>query len=155
MSVPIDYIDLTTDLPDQPSKLRNKDEIYVNLTVTKSRKRGSKKQVAQLEDSIIEITNNSRCKDVQTMEIIDLDNTNSPKETGICYVNDTREKKLVVLTCPICYEQLSSKMKPMSTPCGHIFCTKCITLALRVSKSKKCPTCQRIIKLQSCTRLYF
>lgn len=53
MSVPIDYIDLTTDLPDQPSKLRNKDEIYVNLTITKSRKRGSKKQVAQLEDSIM------------------------------------------------------------------------------------------------------
>lgn len=53
MSVPIDYIDLTTDLPDQPSKLRNKDEIFVNLTITKSRKRGSKKQVAQLEDSIM------------------------------------------------------------------------------------------------------
>lgn len=53
MSVPIDYIDLTTDLPDQPSKLRNKDEIYVNLTITKSRKRSSKKQVAQLEDSVM------------------------------------------------------------------------------------------------------
>ncbi|KAF3425665.1 hypothetical protein E2986_07352 [Frieseomelitta varia] len=149
MSDPIDYIDLTVDQPDQPLRLRSKG-IKNNA---KSRKRNFKQHSVQLQDSIIEIPVENTCKDVEPMEIIDLDKINNTEETGVCYVNNSKEEKLIVLTCPICYEQLSSKIKPMSTPCGHIYCTQCLKLALH--KIKKCPTCQKTIKLQSCTRLYF
>lgn len=84
-------------------------------------------------------------------EIIDVDNINPPKKTGTCYVNEPADENSVALSCPICYEQLSSNLKPMSTRCGHIFCAQCLELALR--QTKKCPLCKRATKLPSCIRL--
>ncbi|XP_017797359.1 PREDICTED: E3 ubiquitin-protein ligase RNF4-like [Habropoda laboriosa] len=156
MSDPIDYIDLTIDSPvDKCLRLRNRnvENISNNNTRTKSRKRNSSKQQMQHSDSVIEISLENTCKDVQAMEIIDLDKTSPPEQTAISYVDDSTEANLLALICPICFEQLSSKMKPMSTRCGHIFCAQCLELALNTAK--KCPTCKRAARLKFCTRLYF
>ncbi|XP_003704871.1 uncharacterized protein LOC100882704 [Megachile rotundata] len=156
-SDPIDFIDLTVDSPrDNHLKVRNKnaENICNNNSATKSRRRKlSKRQTAQLYDSVIEISVESSCKDVEAMEIIDLDNIAPSEQNGIYYLNDSTQGNTIMLTCPICFEQLSSKMKPMSTRCGHIFCAQCLEQALRASK--KCPTCKRAVKFQACTRLYF
>lgn len=179
MSDPIDYIDLTVDSPiDKSLRLRNRNVLRnrnrSDNNTTKPRKR--KPKLTQLQDSVMyvllhyynfknisinlfkiknyfrEIHENTY-KEVQTMEIIDLDNINTTEKNElICYVDDSNEGNSIVLTCPICYEQLSSKMKPTCTPCGHIFCTQCLNLALR--RAKKCPICQKIIKQQSCTRIH-
>ncbi|XP_055381465.1 uncharacterized protein LOC129612045 [Condylostylus longicornis] len=42
--------------------------------------------------------------------------------------------------CPICLES-AVKNIPTSTICGHIFCNKCIVLALKTNK--KCPLCKK------------
>ena len=70
------------------------------------------------------------------MEITNLDKINKIEET----INNSKK-------------EIFSKIKPMSTLCGHIYCTQCLKIALR--KIEKCPMCKRIIKLQCCIRLYF
>ncbi|XP_076238123.1 E3 ubiquitin-protein ligase RNF4 [Calliopsis andreniformis] len=161
MSEPIDFIDLTIDSTEKvrtevsgSRRTRNRSRNIENIpnngpTTTKSRKRPTK-QSAQLHDSVVEIPVDNECRSKESTEIIDLD---SPANADAYCINDPTEGNVFVLTCPICFEKLSSKMKPMSTRCGHIFCTQCLELALRASK--KCPTCKKAVKIQNCTRLYF
>ncbi|XP_029047968.1 peroxisome biogenesis factor 10-like [Osmia bicornis bicornis] len=154
MSDPIDFIDLTVDSPKEKYlKSRSKnDENISNNSTTKSKKyKSSKQQLTELYDSVIEISIGSTYKDVEAMEIIDVDNIKPSEQNAICY--DSTQGNSIMLTCPICFEKLSSQMKPMSTRCGHIFCAHCIKQALRLAKN--CPTCKRACKFQSCTRLYF
>ncbi|XP_061582082.1 RING finger protein 4 [Cololabis saira] len=56
-----------------------------------------------------------------------------------------------VVICPICLdlrsEILSSGRLVISTKCGHVFCSRCLRKALRISHT--CPTCrQRVTKRQ-------
>ena len=158
MSEPIDFIDLTVESSEKylnrnRSRSSNAENIPNNSARTKPRKRTSKQQQSsQLSDSIIEIAVENAQKDAKSAEVIDIDN-NSARDSGTCCLNDSTTGNLHALTCPICYEELSSKLKPMSTRCGHIFCSHCLEQIMHTSK--KCPTCQRPIKLRACTRLYF
>lgn len=55
-------------------------------------------------------------------------------------------------TCAICLDFLDN---PLSTPCGHTFCTKCVTnLNADRSGIKKCPECRRVFTQTSCTPNY-
>ncbi|CAK9811367.1 LON peptidase N-terminal domain and RING finger protein 3 [Anthophora quadrimaculata] len=155
MSDPIDYIDLTVDSPADKSlrvRDRNVENISNNSTRTRSRKRNPSKRQTQHHDSVIEVLFENTCKNDEMMKIIDLDKINTPEETKISSANDSNEASLSVLTCPICLEPIFSKMKPMTTRCGHIFCAQCLELAL--NSFKKCPICKRPTRLKFCTRLH-
>lgn len=89
---------------------------------------------------------------------VNLDDTNEDNEIHVNLTannnDDDDDEKPSCLNCPICLESLSSKSKPTTTRCGHIFCSVCLEKFIHVSKKKKCPTCQSNITLKSCTRLY-
>lgn len=56
-------------------------------------------------------------------------------------------------SCPICFESLlSGQQSVSSTPCGHVFCTKCIEEA--VNQFKKCPTCCRKVALKRVHKIF-
>ncbi|XP_053990171.1 E3 ubiquitin-protein ligase RNF4-like [Hylaeus anthracinus] len=154
MSNPIDYIDLTIDLPaNKTLRLQNRNFENIsntNTALVRRRNRNSSKQSTQLNDSVIEIPSKDTCS---TMEVINVDQIEPLKKFGICNANDSSLETLVALSCPICYEQYSTEIKPMSTRCGHVFCVQCLETALHTSK--RCPTCKRSTKFQNCTRLYF
>ena len=159
MSEPIDFIDLTVESSEKylhrnRNRNSNAENIPNNSARAKPRRRTTSKQQqsTQLSDSIVEIPVESAQKGAKSAEVIDIEN-NSARNGGMCCINDSTAGNMLVLTCPICYEELSSKLKPMSTRCGHIFCTCCLEQIMR--SSRKCPTCQRPIKQRACTRLYF
>ncbi|CAM0943556.1 unnamed protein product [Alopecurus aequalis] len=52
-------------------------------------------------------------------------------------------------TCPVCWNKL---VEPSTTKCGHIFCTECITQAIKYQK--KCPTCRKALKKNNFHRIY-
>ncbi|KAI8438578.1 hypothetical protein MSG28_011031 [Choristoneura fumiferana] len=62
---------------------------------------------------------------------------NTPKNKN--QNNDTDLKHC----CPICFDAFGTKPL-VSTKCGHVFCSKCITLALKTEP--RCPTCRRKLK---------
>lgn len=160
-SEPIDIIDLTQDLSTRSIRARNSscDNAVNSRTVSqRPKKKNQSKRTNQnnvtldlAENRIIE--NHSQTESAVPVEVIDLDSTLSPKQSGACFFNDSVKRDLVVLACPICLEELTSKLKPTSTKCGHIFCANCLQLAMQ--QSKKCPTCKMSITAKSCTRLYF
>lgn len=45
------------------------------------------------------------------------------------------------LRCSICLEVLT---RPVSTPCGHNFCTECIETYWNLSNSNQCPNCKAV-----------
>ncbi|XP_043251483.1 E3 ubiquitin-protein ligase RNF4-like [Colletes gigas] len=154
MADPVDYIDLTVDSPGNKfllkSRTRNTENVSVNIAVTKRRRKRnlSNQPELQLHDSVIEIP----VEDTSTSkQPINTDQINSPKY-GIYCGNDYTPESLIPLLCPICYEYYSSKIRPISTRCGHVFCTQCLEQALR--NLKKCPTCKTAVKFNQCTRLH-
>ncbi|KAG4070371.1 hypothetical protein HA402_006513 [Bradysia odoriphaga] len=58
--------------------------------------------------------------------------------------NSTHDVKRAKMECPICFESLHQK-KVSFVPCGHIFCTECITKVIETKK--KCPTCSKMVKM--------
>uniref|UniRef100_A0A0C9RHG3 TSA: Wollemia nobilis Ref_Wollemi_Transcript_22003_940 transcribed RNA sequence n=1 Tax=Wollemia nobilis TaxID=56998 RepID=A0A0C9RHG3_9CONI len=62
---------------------------------------------------------------------------------------ESDESKEVKLTCPIC---MSTMEEETSTPCGHIFCKKCITSVIQLQK--KCPTCRKKVTSNQIHRIY-
>jgi hypothetical protein len=43
-------------------------------------------------------------------------------------------------TCPICFDPITKNKNVCSTPCGHVFCFKCIVKCLNTSNT--CPFCR-------------
>nr|XP_033339888.1 E3 ubiquitin-protein ligase RNF4-like [Megalopta genalis] len=153
MSHPIDYIDLTIDSPvNNALRTRN---INIDDKSGKRRIRKSQRNHIMRQDSVIQVPVDNPPNNTQSEEIIDLDKIKSTDENiGIRNNSKCEERKvLAALSCPICYEDLSSDNRPMSTPCGHIFCQNCLTQAIQISK--RCPICKKLVKLQRCTRLHF
>lgn len=156
MSDPIDFIDLT-----QESPVNKAAGIHMTKNASKLRKHRSCKQQTMFYHNLTESgaasnssNNDANQNDSQTpVEIIELDDTLSPSHKESKYIGASDSGNVVVLACPICFEKLSSELKPMFTPCGHIFCNECLELSIR--NKKKCPKCQRSIRLQTCKRLYF
>lgn len=52
--------------------------------------------------------------------------------------------------CILCF---SKKRAPSSVPCGHVFCWRCITEA--VKKDSRCPLCRESVSLSSIVPLFF
>lgn len=52
-------------------------------------------------------------------------------------------------SCPICKDQLNEET---STKCGHIFCKKCIEVA--IATQHKCPTCRHKLRKRDIFRIY-
>ncbi|CBK20263.2 uncharacterized protein [Blastocystis hominis] len=65
------------------------------------------------------------------------------------------EKKGRNERCGICYEIMSNAgpKQVVCLQCGHLFCHRCITIAL--SKSKQCPICKLPAKKSHIRRLFF
>ncbi|GAB9472609.1 Histone acetyltransferase hac-like 1 [Globisporangium polare] len=64
--------------------------------------------------------------------------------------NETIERFKKSLKCSICLDVIEEMT---STICGHIYCGKCIRLAIRVTA--KCPLCQRKLRPKDIHPLYF
>ncbi|DAZ95853.1 TPA: hypothetical protein N0F65_009127 [Lagenidium giganteum] len=64
--------------------------------------------------------------------------------------NDVIEQFKRALKCSICLDVMEDMT---STICGHVYCCKCIRLAIRVTG--KCPLCQRKLLPKDIHGLYF
>ncbi|KAF1329883.1 Histone acetyltransferase hac-like 1, partial [Globisporangium splendens] len=64
--------------------------------------------------------------------------------------NETIERFKNALKCSICLDTIDEMT---STMCGHVYCGKCIRLAIRVTG--KCPLCQRKLRPKDIHPLYF
>lgn len=64
--------------------------------------------------------------------------------------NDVIERFKGALKCSICLDVIEDMT---STKCGHVYCAKCIRLAIRVTG--KCPLCQRKLQPHDIHGLYF
>ena len=91
----------------------------------------------------------SQSADLETIDLTEEDNTGLPSQAskllnnleGKLLHNDVVE--LLQHQCPICldtYRDILKHSKLYTTYCGHIFCRKCISSSLTVSK--QCPTCR-------------
>lgn len=99
------------------------------------------------------MSNNTNLIKSTTIPIDDFENNEDPGDR-IPAVNDSLDGITpTVLSCPICYEDLRSSRKPMTTKCGHLFCESCIQATL--SSRKKCPVCMASITIKSCIRVHF
>lgn len=96
---------------------------------------------------------NRTSKSPKETPVINLDESTPDEGAAAARVNDSVNGDSNVLSCPICLEYLTSKRKPTSTRCGHVYCEECIQQTLTMSK--KCPKCQAGITPKSCIRLYF
>lgn len=71
--------------------------------------------------------------------------------------NQQLQEKLMGLKirsdCVICLETLSEQSSV--TPCGHLFCTKCLTETFASSYEILCPTCRKAIVFEYCYSVYF
>lgn len=83
---------------------------------------------------------------IEANMIAELDKPNA-KRRKTCEANE-----FVLLSCPICFENLKDRPISMIISCGHTFCTACGTDALQ--KSRKCPTCHAAATLKSLRRCY-
>lgn len=45
----------------------------------------------------------------------------------------------VLMTCPVCFEEYSSRHPPVALSCGHTFCKLCVLRLPRGSRFLKCP----------------
>jgi len=71
--------------------------------------------------------------------------------------NDDEKPTDVLQQCDICFMpfkeiKLSDDNAIVSTPCGHMFCKKCIVKALQ--RRKECPNCRQKMTQDNLTRLY-
>lgn len=64
--------------------------------------------------------------------------------------NDVIERFKRSLKCSICLDVIQEMT---STSCGHVYCAKCIRLAIRATA--KCPLCQRRLRPKDTHPLYF
>merc|ERR1719193_90664 len=58
------------------------------------------------------------------------------------------------LSCPVCWDPLTAlegERTVLATPCGHLFCSTCLTGTLQTSSS--CPNCRPRVTLKSCNRI--
>lgn len=53
---------------------------------------------------------------------------------------DSTQTPAIRVSCPVCFESVVGK-NPVSTTCGHIFCSNCLQNSLRVTKA--CPMCRK------------
>ncbi|KRX19350.1 UPF0586 protein C9orf41 -like protein [Trichinella nelsoni] len=83
----------------------------------------------------------SRKENQQAMEVIDLTLDSSSTSSSCSIVND--------LQCPACFSSFEEILKEgnavMTTPCGHVFCARCIYTVFSGKRSLKCPICRRNI----------
>merc|ERR1712013_349871 len=59
------------------------------------------------------------------------------------------------LSCPVCWDPLTAldgERTVLATPCGHLFCSTCLTNTLQTSSS--CPNCRSRFTLKNCNRIY-
>lgn len=63
----------------------------------------------------------------------------------------TNEAKTPKLECAICLENINDQ-SVSNVPCGHLFCTDCITRTINVRKM--CPTCNTAVELNDVRRIY-
>lgn len=158
----IDIIDLTKESPTVKPRLKHrhtasecasKDHNVPERSDSRylcRRHRLSNNQRHDTNESIRQETTQS---DVTCIDkVVILDDTIYIDEDDIHYATESDNGEAIPLTCPICFEPLSSKLKPTTTRCGHIFCAECLVAFLRTSK--KCPTCKANVTLRSCTRLF-
>ncbi|XP_012525149.1 E3 ubiquitin-protein ligase RNF4 isoform X2 [Monomorium pharaonis] len=162
----IDVIDLTKETPrslTQSSRLhpRNAEDVSSSHNVTSSSDRRHRRPLSPIvfgsahrQDTHMKNPRKEKRVPYATSsnEVFTLDDTGE-EANKTTYTVEFNDKGPVPLTCPICFESLSSDRKPLTTRCGHVFCTEC--LQTNFHTSKKCPTCKSTITLKSCTRLYF
>jgi len=136
-----DVVDLTS-----PTQAKSSADLDVQIvrTVTKIRKqarpgsaaiRASRYQAPLPDVFIAEDSNQNKKK---------RKGKTSSASNNACAVDATRENGASnggQLECRICIDKLK---EPAATPCGHVFCHKCIMASLKVKK--ECPLCRKPIR---------
>ncbi|XP_014214640.1 E3 ubiquitin-protein ligase RNF4 isoform X2 [Copidosoma floridanum] len=143
---PCDFIDLTEDSPNNLALRRKRSNPSNNEVIVEY---SNSDEVAVLED----LNNSSRLqKPKRPAIVIDLDETVTLDDSAKTVGNQSQKEKS--LSCPICLENFitNQDLKPMTTPCGHLFCFECLK---KITKStKKCSMCQRPLSFGACIRLH-
>lgn len=79
----------------------------------------------------------------------------APPKKGRMDTNDSPQKSCGMgigrTKCPICLDMFSMD-EILSTICGHLFCEPCIKNTIKTRK--KCPMCNRPLKLNQIHRIY-
>lgn len=158
----IDVIDLTKESPSgsiraSRSRQRNTEDVSSQHGATDSPDRRCRRPLSPL--LLGKRTRKERRGEkvpfaTSSSEILTLDDTikEDDNKDDKCYTINSDNREAIHLQCPICFESLTSNLKPITTRCGHVFCTECLESFIRISK--KCATCKASITLKSCTRLY-
>ncbi|KRY73472.1 AP-2 complex subunit sigma [Trichinella pseudospiralis] len=93
----------------------------------------------------------SRKANQQSIEVIDLTLDSSSSSPSCSTGND--------LQCPACFssfeEILNEGNAVLTTPCGHVFCARCIYTVFSGRRSLKCPICRRNISESNMRKLLF
>ena len=60
--------------------------------------------------------------------------------SSVCFEESSTAVVVDGDTCPICFDPITKNKNVCSTPCGHVFCFKCIVKCLNTSNT--CPFCR-------------
>ncbi len=128
-------------------------QICCHPLIAESFKKIIGKNPVSLEDVQDKLVNHhNKVIETYTKKIEDLDNTNQAYHMLLAnYNSKITESKFILKTlenintktinedenCIICYDSMTD---PMLTPCGHIYCDRCITLC--INNKPECPLCK-------------
>ena len=95
-------------------------------------------------------TPNRAAKATKPAKVIVIDSDSPVASTDEQPKQPKQQPNELNLKCPIC---LDAPLKdPASTLCGHIFCWRCIQLA--IASDRHCPTCRTKLSKKSIHRVY-
>ncbi|KAE8076289.1 hypothetical protein FH972_014951 [Carpinus fangiana] len=92
----------------------------------------------------------SRGKAVVNWELyMNTEVTDKIKKSNVSVLHSEPQHERPIFSCAICMGQL---IEETSTKCGHIFCKKCIEVA--IATQHKCPTCRHKLRKRDIFRVY-
>lgn len=85
------------------------------------------------------------------MELDEKEETSSESETSEPETSEAAAKKSIFVECAICMENMIEK-EISETPCGHLFCTKCIEESIEANPV--CPLCNAAVAVDELHRSF-
>lgn len=91
-------------------------------------------------------------ENIEQVEVSIVSNIEQAEIINAQQEEDIEEVVTAATECGICFLSWVGKA-PTTTPCGHVFCQKCIKRWLK-NREKPCPYCRELISLVECTTFF-